>query len=181
MPAMTGPAQWGGRHATSSGGAWRVEAQTEALRLHAHLASLVHELQWVEEILRDGGTLEGLLAGRRFVYVGGRPGSNAVLRERLARSGGMFIHHVALIEVDGSAREKRFTALLHGADAVLCPLDTIDPESLSALRILCARRGVPWVALRSSSVASFVAGVLKAARRQCAPAALPRPGSCGRA
>ncbi|PTB17257.1 hypothetical protein C9I57_29055 [Trinickia symbiotica] len=149
-------------------------------RLHAHLASLAHELQWVERVLLDGGALNELLAGRRFVYVGGRPRSNAVLRERLAHNGGTFIHHIALIDADGSARERRFTALLSGVDAVLCPLDTIDPESLSALRILCSRHGVPWIALRTSSVGSFVAGLLKAACKPCRRAALPHPGFCMR-
>lgn len=140
------------------------------LRMRAHMASLAHELQRVEQTLLDGSRLATALAGCRLVYVGGRPGSNAALRDLLLRAGGEFVHHVALIDASG-ARAARFAALLPHADAVLCPLDTIDPESLAALRVLCARHGVPWIALRTSSVASFIAGVLKTpgAPRRCAP------------
>lgn len=140
-------------------------AETELVRLHAHVASLAHELQWLERVLCDDGGLDALLAGRCFVYVGGRPGSNAILRERVTRAAGVFEHQVALIDDDGSARARGVAALLGRADLVLCPLDTIDPGSLAALRSLCARNGVPWAPLRSSNVASFAAGVLRAARR----------------
>ena len=130
--------------------------------MRAHMASLAHELQSVEQVLLDGNRLAVALAGRRLVYVGGRPASNAVLRELTRRAGSEFVHHVALVDADGSVRAARFKALLLRTDAVLCPLDTIDPDSLAALRALCARYCVTWMALRTSSVASFVAGVLKA-------------------
>jgi hypothetical protein len=138
--------------------------EPDETRMLAHMASLAHELQSVEQMLLDGDRLATALAGRRLVYVGGRPGSNAVLRELARRAGSEFVHHVARVDADGSARAMRFEALLPGADAVLCPLDTIDRESLAALRVLCARYSVTWMALRTSSVASFVTGVLKAQR-----------------
>ncbi|PYE21454.1 uncharacterized protein DUF2325 [Paraburkholderia silvatlantica] len=147
------------------------EADVE--RLRAHVASLAHELKWIERTLLDSGTIDALLRGRRFVYVGGRPRSNAVLREWLARAGGVFVHHVALIDVDPGDRATRFAALLPRTDAVLCPLDTIDPGSLAALRNICARHGVPWVALRTSNLASFVAGLARADHRRQRLAALP--------
>lgn len=158
MAALT-PGRW---YAAPVGSAL---TELELVRLHAHVASLAHELQWLERVLSDSSRLDALLAGRCFVYVGGRPGSNAVLRERVTRASGVFEHHVALIDDDGSARARDFAALLRRADIVLCPLDTIDTESLAALRSLCARNGVPWAPLRSSNVASFAAGVLRSARR----------------
>jgi hypothetical protein len=72
---------------------------------------------------------------------------------------GEFVHHIGTIDDDGCA--KGFAALLPGADRVLCPLDLIDPDSLVTLRRLCARYRVPWSALRTSSVTSFIAGVLR--------------------
>jgi len=135
--------------------------EADETRMRAHMASLAHELQSVEQVLLDGDRLAVALAGRRLVYVGGRPGSNAVLRELVRRAGSEFVHHVALVDADGSARAARFEALLLRTDIVLCPLDTIDPDSLAALRASCARHCVTWIALRTSSVASFVAGVLK--------------------
>ncbi|KVG11468.1 DUF2325 domain-containing protein [Burkholderia vietnamiensis] len=140
------------------------EALARLARVRAHAASLAHELQAVEQVMLDGDLLSAMLVGRRFVYVGGRPGSNAVLRAWSSTSGGEFVHHVARIDDDGGPRAQQFAALLQRADAVLCPLDTIDPDSLAALRAHCARRRVRWIALRTSSVASFIAGVLKAQR-----------------
>lgn len=139
--------------------------QNDPSRTQAHMASLVHELQRVERALLDISRLTAALAGRRLVYVGGRPDSNAALRDLLLRAGGEFVHHTALID-DNGERAMRFAALLPRTDAVLCPLDTIDPESLAALRALCARHRVPWAPLRTSSVASFIAGVLREPRAQ---------------
>ncbi|AOJ83687.1 MULTISPECIES: DUF2325 domain-containing protein [Burkholderia] len=93
---------------------------------------------------------------------------------------GEFVHHVALIDDDGGARAKRFASLLQQADAVLVPLDTIDPESLAALRAHCARHRVRWFALRTSGVASFIAGLQRVQRTRrgtAVPAcACPRHG-----
>lgn len=143
-------------------GAWPPDssASLSLERARAHVASLQHELLAVEQALLDSEALTRALSGRRLVYVGGRPRSNAVLRARVQAAGGEFIHYSGTIDDDG--RAAGFAALLPGADQVLCPLDLIDPDSLVALRRLCARHRVPWSALRSSSVTSFIAGVLRA-------------------
>ncbi|PQV43987.1 uncharacterized protein DUF2325 [Paraburkholderia sp. BL21I4N1] len=129
-------------------------------RARAHVASLQRELFAVEQALLDGRALTRALSGRRWVYVGGRPSINAVLRALVEAAGGEFVHHTGTIDDDG--RAEGFEALLSGAYRVLCPLDLIDPDSLVALRRLCARHRAPWSALRSSSVTSFIAGVLRA-------------------
>lgn len=128
-------------------------------RARAHLASLRRELLALEQALLDGEALTRALSGQRLVYVGGRPDSNAALRALVRAAGGEFVHHIGTIDDDG--RAKGFASLLAGADRVLCPLDLIDPDSLVALRRLCARHRVPWSALRTSSVTSFIAGVLR--------------------
>ena len=133
-------------------------------RVQAHVASLQRELRVVEQALLDGAALSAALSGRRLVYVGGRPASNAALRARVETAGGEFVHHIGAIDDDG--RDQGFAALLPGADRVLCPLDRVDPDSLIALRRLCARDRVPWSALRTSSVTSFIAGVLRTRPRQ---------------
>ncbi|APA90616.1 DUF2325 domain-containing protein (plasmid) [Paraburkholderia sprentiae WSM5005] len=125
-------------------------------RTRAHVASLQHELFAVEQALLD----DRALSGRRWVYVGGRPSINAVLRALVDAAGGEFVHHTGTIDDD--SRAEGFEALLSGAYRVLCPLDLIDPDSLVAPRRLCARHRAPWSALRSSSVTSFIAGVFRA-------------------
>ncbi|WP_244438933.1 DUF2325 domain-containing protein [Paraburkholderia dilworthii] len=129
-------------------------------RARAHVASLQHELFAIEQTLLDGRALTRALSGRRWVYVGGRPSINAVLCALVESAGGEFLHHAGTIDDDG--RAQGLEALLSGAYRVLCPLDLIDPDSLVALRRLCARHRAPWSALRSSSVTSFIAGVLRA-------------------
>ncbi|ASW03554.1 hypothetical protein CJU94_36025 (plasmid) [Paraburkholderia aromaticivorans] len=128
-------------------------------RARAHVASLQRELFALEQVLLDGEALTRALSGRRLVYVGGRPDSNAALRALVRSAGGEIVHHLGTIDEEG--RTKGFASLLAGADRVLCPLDLIDPDSLVALRGLCARYRVPWSALRTSSVTSFIAGVLR--------------------
>ncbi len=141
--------------------AW-IPENSESLSLEharAHVASLQRELVAVEQVLLDGEALTRALSGQRLVYVGGRRGSNAALRALVRSAGGDIVHHIGTIDDDG--RAKGFASLLAGADRVLCPLDLIDPDSLVALRRLCARHRVPWSALRTSSVTSFIAGVLR--------------------
>jgi hypothetical protein len=142
-------------------------------RAEAHIAALHEELRSLEEVLSDliggaGNPDAGWLAPLRdkcIVYVGGRPGSNAVLRAVVQAAGGRFVLHAGLVDDDdgarhGDGRRVGFEALLPEADWVFCPLDLIDSDSLAALRRLCARHGVPWRALRTASIGSFVAGVL---------------------
>jgi len=132
------------------------ESHARLQRTTAHAASLRHELQAMERVLLDGGALTAALCGRRIVYVGGRPGSNIALRALVGAAGGEFLHYVGLVDDDGA-----FAALLPGVHQVYCPLDVIDPDSLGCLRRLCAINQVPWAPLRSSGVASFIAGVLR--------------------
>jgi len=163
-----------------------IESRDAAARLgraEAHIAALHEELRSLEELLPGlvggaGRPDAGWLAPLRdkcVVYVGGRPGSNAVLRALVQAAGGRFVLHAGLVDDgdasrlaigkgkgkgNGNGRRAGFEALLPEADWVFCPLDLIDSDSLAALRRLCARHGVPWRALRTASIASFVAGVL---------------------
>ncbi len=147
------------------------DGQARLARLEAHLAGLHHEQQAMEEALLHAPTWAAQLKGQRLVYVGGRPRSNAALRNLVQQAGGEFVLHTGLIDDDGHAGG--FAALLPGTNRVFCPLDLIDHESLAALRRLCARHGVPGRALRSASVSSFVAGLLKLPQTS----AIAQPGS----
>lgn len=92
------------------------------------------------------------LAGKRVVYVGGRPGSNAALRQLVESAGGDFVVHDGGIE----DRKGMFAATLPRADIVVFPVDCIDHDSMNLLKRVCDRHQVDYHPVRTASVASFM-------------------------
>jgi hypothetical protein len=92
------------------------------------------------------------LSGKRVVYVGGRPGSNAALRQLVESAGGDFVVHDDGIE----DRKGMFAAALPRADIVVFPVDCIDHDSMILLKRVCDRHQVDYHPVRTASVASFV-------------------------
>jgi hypothetical protein len=92
------------------------------------------------------------LSGKRVVYVGGRPGSNAALRQLVESAGGDFVVHDGGIE----DRKGMFAAALPRADIVVFPVDCIDHDSMNLLKRVCDRHQVDYHPVRTASVASFV-------------------------
>ncbi|HUN92159.1 MAG TPA: DUF2325 domain-containing protein [Burkholderiaceae bacterium] len=108
----------------------------------------------------DADALVAALRGRRIVYVGGRPSSAPMIRALVERHGGEFLRH------DGGLEDRKglLAAAISGADLVAFPVDCIDHDSALNLKRLCGRHDVPFLALRTASVASFAAGVADQAR-----------------
>jgi hypothetical protein len=92
------------------------------------------------------------LAGKRVVYVGGRPGSNAALRQLVESAGGDFVVHDGGIE----DRKGMFAAALPRADIVVFPVDCIDHDSMNLIKRVCDRHQVDYYPVRTASVASFM-------------------------
>jgi hypothetical protein len=92
------------------------------------------------------------LTGKRVVYVGGRPGSNAALRQLVESAGGDFVVHDGGIE----DRKGMFAAALPRADIVVFPVDCIDHDSMNLLKRVCDRHQVDYHPVRTASVASFM-------------------------
>ena len=90
--------------------------------------------------------------GKRIVYVGGRPGSNAALRRLVEAGGGDLVVH------DGGVEDRKglLAAALPGADIVVFPVDCIDHDSMNTLKRVCERHQIDYHPLRTASVASFV-------------------------
>ncbi|MGU7782223.1 DUF2325 domain-containing protein [Burkholderia sp. PU8-34] len=89
---------------------------------------------------------------KRIVYVGGRPGSNAVIRRLVESAGGTLTVHGGGIE----DRKGKLAALIPGADLVVFPVDCIDHDSMNTLKRMCERHRIAYRPLRTASVASFV-------------------------
>ncbi|RKF46110.1 DUF2325 domain-containing protein [Paraburkholderia fungorum] len=90
--------------------------------------------------------------GKRIVYVGGRPGSNAALKRMVEAAGGDFVVH------DGGVEDRKglLAAALPGADIVVFPVDCVDHDSMNTLKRVCERHQIDYYPLRTASVASFV-------------------------
>jgi hypothetical protein len=90
--------------------------------------------------------------GKRVVYVGGRPGSNAALKALVSSAGGELVVH------DGGLEDRKglLAAALPGADLVVFPVDCIDHDSMNTLKRVCERHQVTYHPLRTASVASFI-------------------------
>jgi hypothetical protein len=99
------------------------------------------------------------LCGRRVLYVGGRNRQVAHFRAFVARHNGVLLHH------DGGLSEStlRLDAMIHRADAVLCPVGCVSHDACRRVKRLCRRAAKPFVPLRSASLACFVQGLQEVA------------------
>ena len=95
------------------------------------------------------------LRGRCLLYVGGRQQTVHRLKSLVEAWNGEFIHH------DGGL-EKSINELAGAvvkADAVVFPTDCVSHDAALQVKRLCRQTMKPFVPLRSSGVASFVAGL----------------------
>ena len=93
--------------------------------------------------------------GRRILYVGGRARHVCRLRELVATWNGDLVHH------DGGL-EKSLDLLARAvarADAVVFPTDCVSHSAALKVKRLCHQTMKPYVPLRTSGVASFVAAL----------------------
>jgi hypothetical protein len=132
------------------------ESRDQALTLLKVVQSECHALERATldaldqpDVRRAG--LAGV-AGKRVVYVGGRPGSNAALKALVTSAGGELVMH------DGGVEDRKglLAAALPGADLVVFPVDCIDHDSMNMLKRVCERHQVDYHPLRTASVASFI-------------------------
>jgi hypothetical protein len=145
-------------------------AQADAKRLAAQVEELLQreqtlqaELWALEEQCRNAddaaaaqrSALAGRLRNQRILYVGGRPSSATAIRDLVRRHGGSIQRH------DGGLEDRKglLAAAVAASDLVVFPVDCIDHDSAGHLKRVCARHGIPFAALRTASIASFVAGV----------------------
>lgn len=95
------------------------------------------------------------LRGRCLLYVGGRQQTVHRLKSLVEAWNGHFLHH------DGGL-EKSINELAGAvvkADAVVFPTDCVSHDAALQVKRLCRQTMKPFVPLRSSGVASFVAGL----------------------
>lgn len=95
------------------------------------------------------------LRGRCLLYVGGRQQTVHRLKSLVEAWNGQFIHH------DGGLEKSihELAGAVVKADAVVFPTDCVSHDAALQVKRLCRQTMKPFVPLRSSGVASFVAGL----------------------
>ncbi|WP_376966950.1 DUF2325 domain-containing protein [Azospirillum sp. A26] len=132
-----------------------LEARERTLRaeLSAFEAALADESACGRGCGEDAGP--GHLAGRRLLYVGGRPGLIGALRTLTERRGGTMLAHDGGVE-DNAAL---LPGLISQADITFFPVDCVSHAAAGRIKTLCRQAGKPFVPLRSASIASFIAAI----------------------
>ena len=95
------------------------------------------------------------LPAERILYVGGRLGCVEKMRELLQAMGGELFYH------DGGRHDhpSLLPGLISRADRVAFPVDCVSHDAALTVKRVCRQLCKPWLALRSSSLASFLAAV----------------------
>jgi hypothetical protein len=88
------------------------------------------------------------------LYVGGRSGQTALLREAAARCGAAeLLHH------DAEQGAALLPGLVHRADLVVFPVDCVSHDAAQAVKRLCRQAGRPFLPLRSAGATSLMAAL----------------------
>ena len=131
----------------------------------------VKELQEICRTLRNENTrIEATLAqsadnqeetdlfdlnGKSLLYVGGRQQTVHRLRTLVSDWNGKLLHHDGGIE----SSIDQLASVINKADAVLFPTDCVSHSAAKTVKKLCHQRMKPFVPLRTSGIASFVASL----------------------
>lgn len=138
-----------------------IQKQNEEIeRLSEQGDAMRHENKSLEcALLRENAASETSssfdLDGRCLLYVGGRQQTVHHLRALVEEWNGQLLHHDGGIErsLAGLARE------VSKADAVVFPTDCVSHSAALKVKRLCCQTMKPFVPLRSSGIASFIAGL----------------------
>jgi hypothetical protein len=111
-----------------------------------------------ESAAQDSAALQldgARLLGAKVLYVGGRAHQVPQIKAVVERAGGVLLYH------DGGIEHS--TALLPGlvsrADCTVFPVDCISHDAMGVLKRQCRQAAKPFVPLRTSSLASLLAGL----------------------
>jgi len=134
------------------------EKAEEIERLTELGTSLREENQSLElALLRENASVDNTcpfdLEGRCLLYVGGRQQTVHHLRDLVQEWNGRLLHHDGGIERSLA----RLAREVSKADAVVFPMDCVSHSAALKVKRLCHQSMKPFVPLRSSGIASFVA------------------------
>jgi hypothetical protein len=100
------------------------------------------------------------LSGALVLYVGGRPHQVPQLKAMVERAGGVFLYHDGGIE-HASAM---LPGLVSRAGCAAVPVDCVSHHAMGIVKRLCRQADKPFLPLRTSSLASLLAGLATLSR-----------------
>jgi Uncharacterized protein conserved in bacteria (DUF2325) len=95
------------------------------------------------------------LGGAQVLYVGGRAHQLPQLKAAVERAGGALLHHDGGIEHSMTL----LPGLVSRADCTVFPVDCVSHDAMGMLKRQCRQAAKPFVPLRTSSLASLLAGL----------------------
>jgi hypothetical protein len=95
------------------------------------------------------------LGGAQVLYVGGRARQMPQLKAVVEQAGGAFLYHDGGIEHSMTL----LPGLVSRADCTMFPVDCISHDAMGMLKRQCRQAAKPFVPLRTSSLASLLAGL----------------------
>jgi hypothetical protein len=104
-----------------------------------------------DDITAPGSDLNGLT----LLYVGGRAHQIPQLRKLVELVNGRLLHHDGGLEHNAAL----LPGLVSRADLTVFPVDCVSHEAVAALKRTCRRLGKRYLALRTASLASLIAGL----------------------
>ncbi len=129
--------------------AMRQAAQAEGQQLVQELAAAEQALAPEQEMPRASVVTGAVL------YVGGRSGQTALLRQAAARHGVDLLHH------DAEQGNAMLPGLISRVALVVFPVDCVSHEAALGVKRLCRQLDRPFRALRTTGVATLLAALLQ--------------------
>lgn len=150
--------------------AWERSDRTTLDRREQMLRS---ELEAAEAILgaqaavvsANESEMPGSLQGQTVLYVGGKPGHVAGLREIAARFAAALLHHDGGIE----DRSPQLAGLISQASIVFFPVDCVSHDAMQLVKRLSRQAAKPYMPLRSAGLTSFLAALRSVSAMPAAP------------
>lgn len=100
----------------------------------------------------DGDPMISGLPGQTILYVGGKTGHVAGLRDAARRFDANLLHHDGGLEDRGS----QLAGLVSQAQIVFFPVDYVSHDAMHMAKRLCRQANKPYVPLRSAGLTSFM-------------------------
>jgi hypothetical protein len=113
------------------------------------------EVQLHDWPAQDNNSGTPKLTGAQVLYVGGRAHQVPQLRAVVERGGGTLLYHDGGIEHS----TKLLPGLISRADCAVFPVDCISHDAMGILKRQCRQSAKPFIPLRTSSLASLLAGL----------------------